>query len=83
MTPEEEVVRAERAKQILEDKLVRAALDGVRDLIIEQWRVSPVKDSEIRDWLWALYNASHKFEEVLRSHIETGKLAAHQLKHAA
>lgn len=79
MTPEEEVRRAAAAQQILNDPLVRSALDDIRATLIDQWYRSPVKDSELRDSLWALYCGAVKFEEVLRSHIETGKIASAQL----
>ncbi len=76
MTPQEEMMRAEKARQILEDPFVREALDDIKSTLIEQWRSAPVKDSDLKERLWALYNAAHKFEELMRSHIETGKLAS-------
>lgn len=79
MTPEEERVRAEQAKQILRNPLVREALDGIKNGLIEQWRSSPVKDSELREYLWSIYLGAGKFEELLQSHIETGKMAEVQL----
>lgn len=78
MTPEEELHRAERARQILEDPLVKEALKEIRDAIVEQWRTAPVKDSELKEKLWSIFGATHKFEQLLRSHIETGKMAAIQ-----
>jgi len=79
MKPEEELIRAEKARQVLEDKIVREALDGIKNAIIEGWRQSPVKDVEHREKLWSIYVGACKFEELLRSYIETGKLARAQL----
>lgn len=68
-------MRAERAHQILNDELVREALDGIKSGIVEAWRTAPVKDRDLKEQLWGLLNAAHKFEEVLQTHITTGKLA--------
>lgn len=76
MTPEEEIQRAEHANRILNDKLVQEALKGIRDAVIEQWRLCPVEKTQLRDYLHGLFNAAYKFEELLRSHVETGKMAA-------
>jgi hypothetical protein len=75
MTEQEELQRAEQAKQILRNPLVREALDGIKSGIIENWRQAPVKDTDLREKLWSIYAGACKFEELLQSHIETGKLA--------
>lgn len=80
MTPEEELIRAERAQQIINDPLVREALDGIKATIVESWRSAPVKDSEFREKLWAIYVGATKFEEIFRSYMDSGKLAAAQLR---
>lgn len=76
---EDERLRGERARQILEDPLVKSAMSDIKATLIEQWRISPVKDAELREYLWSIYLGACKFEELLASHIETGKLASHQL----
>lgn len=80
MTPEEELIRAEQAAQLLRNPLVRQALDGIKNGVIENWRQAPVKDKDLREYLWTIYVGACKFEELLQSHIETGKLAAASLK---
>jgi Holliday junction resolvasome RuvABC ATP-dependent DNA helicase subunit len=82
MKPQEELIRAERAKQILGDKLVREALDSIRSGLIENWRSTPLKDADLREKIWAIYVGACKFEEFLYEFIETGKLAQHTLDHA-
>lgn len=67
----------------MRNKLVREALDGIKDGVIQAWRQSPVKDTDMREKLWAIYAGACKFEELLQSHIETGKLAAAQLHERA
>lgn len=75
MTPEQEVMRGERARQILEDPLVVEAVTQIKSQLLEQWRLSPVKDTELRERLWAIYTGMHVFLEAFESHIATGKFA--------
>jgi len=76
MTPEEELQRAREVEQILGNKYVREALDEIREALVEQWQRTPVVDVNLREKIWGIYNGAIKFEQVLRSHIETGKMAA-------
>lgn len=80
MTPEEEISRAERARQVIEDPLVKAALADIEAGLIAQWRASPVKEKDLREHIWALYCAATKFREVFESVMQTGKLARIQLQ---
>ncbi len=80
MTPEEEIARGEKARQVLEDPLVRGALDDIKQSIIQQWSKCPVKDTDLKERLWGLFNAADKFEEILKTHIETGKMARIQVE---
>lgn len=79
MTPEEELARAQECQQILSNKHVREALGSIREALVEQWQRTPVKDSDLREKIWAIYCAAMKFEQILQSHIETGKMAAIQV----
>jgi hypothetical protein len=79
MSPEQEVQRGNRAQQILDDPLVKAALDDIGNRIIEQWRACPVKDVELREKLWMMFNVRHAFIDAMREHIDTGKLAKKSL----
>jgi hypothetical protein len=80
LTPEEEIIRAQHCKQILEDRYVKEALSDIREGIVHQWAKSPIKDTDHKEKLWALYNAVDKFEELLRTHIDSGKLARHEME---
>lgn len=75
MSPQDEIIRGERARQILEDPLVVEALSGIKSQLLEQWRLSPVKDTELRERIWAIYNGMHVFIDAFESHIATGKFA--------
>lgn len=75
-----DLARAERAKLILEDELVKGALADMKQRIVEAWEQSPVRDVEGREHLHRYLKVIGQFEGALRSHIETGKIAAHAIK---
>ncbi|TSP11445.1 hypothetical protein [Cupriavidus campinensis] len=75
-----EIARAERAKLILEDPMVAEALTAMRDHIMQAWQESPARDKEGREELFRYIKVIGQFESVFRTHIETGALAAHQLR---
>ena len=80
MEPEAEVWRAEKARQFLEDEMIKEALDGIKERLIEEWSKTPVKDPEMREKIWMMYNIHQNFIARLKEHIETGKLASLQLR---
>ena len=80
MTPEKEIERAEQARQLLDNPLLKEAFKSMQEGFIEVWYASPVKDKELRDTVHAMYCASRKLEEILRSVINGGKIAAENLK---
>jgi hypothetical protein len=75
-----EIARADRAKMILEDPMVVEALTAMRDHIMQAWQESPARDKEGREELFRYIKVIGQFESVFRTHIETGALAAHQLR---
>lgn len=81
LTPEEELRRAGQADQILNDPLVKAALDDIEANVLAWWEASEVKAQDFREKCWAIYCASRKFRGMLQTHIETGKLARAQIEH--
>lgn len=79
MNLEEEVIRAEKARQVLQDPMVLDALNDIETAVISQWHECPVKDQDMRERLWMMYGVSKQFRKILQSHIETGELAKAQL----
>ncbi|SPA24574.1 hypothetical protein CBM2637_A150027 [Cupriavidus taiwanensis] len=75
-----DVARAERARLILDDELVKGALSAMKARIVEAWEQSPVRDVEGREHLHRYLKVIGQFEGALRSHIETGKIAAHEIR---
>jgi len=79
MTLEEEALRGERAKQILEDPLVIAAFDEILKVTVDKWSDASTSDDgakKLRDF----YRATQLFRQVFENHINTGKMAEIQLK---
>lgn len=81
MSPDEEVIRGHRAAQILEDKLFREGCEETRKQILLAWESTPARDIEAREWMFKLYQASLRFEEIFIGYMNTGKVAADKLKH--
>jgi len=80
MTPEEEVRRAEQSRQALDLPIVKDTLDYMEREIMEAWATCPARDVEGREWLWRQMTATRKFRELLRGTMESGKIAAAQLR---
>lgn len=75
-----DVSRAEHAQRLVDDELLNAALDAIEQEVIRAWGDSRQADKDEKEALWQLYKTSQKFRAILIGHIETGKLAALNLK---
>ena len=85
MSQQEISNKAERARQLLGDKMLVDALDLIEQEIIDQWEACPVRDPEGRETLWKYYKISKKFRGILQGAVESGKVAAFReqsLKHS-
>ena len=80
MTPEEELSRAERARQILEDPMFSAAVKELDEALLLAIRKTAFNDSTLRNKVQDRYSALHDVLDILRTHIETGKLARAQIE---
>ena len=75
-----DINRAEAAKRILDDPLVKDALQAIEDGIVEAWKDVPLRDTEGREHLHRLLTAKRKFEAVFAAHMQNGQIAAAELK---
>lgn len=80
MTPGEEIERARRAQELLDNELLASALAAIETEVVEQWAACPARDKEGKEALWQLMKTSHKFRALLRGYVDTGKLATEQLR---
>lgn len=80
MTPEEELRRAEQARQVLEAPIVKDTLEFMERELFEAWLACPARDAEGREWLWRQAVTGRKFRDLLRGTMESGKLARERIQ---
>lgn len=80
MTPQEEIERAERARQILSDSFFKEHVAQIDLALQEAIRKTAFVDEKLREKLTHRWTALHDVLAALRSTMETGKLAAKQLE---
>lgn len=75
-----EVSRAKEAELLLSNPLLAAALESIKSEVVDEWGKCPIRDKEGKELLWQLYKTAERFENLLKGHIETGKLASDALR---
>ena len=73
---DDEIRRAESARQVLDHPLYKESFDTLRTEIVQQWETSPAADTEGREKLWLMLKLLERSQAHLQSLMETGKLAA-------
>lgn len=76
----EEVNRGEHAARILNDKLVRDALETMRKTVFHNIESSHFKNVDEREDLYKMLQAINKFEQQFISHINGAKKAKSRLE---
>ena len=72
--------RAAEAAFLLENPLLRAALDKIEKHTWSAWKQTKSGDTEKREQLWARYTGLMDFRRELTSTIMAGKIAANDLE---
>lgn len=80
MTPEEEVIRSEKARQLLEEPLLKEAFSILESAFINGIQTSAMKDHDLREKLCQMLICLKSVKQHLLTAIETGKLAEETLK---
>ena len=80
MTPIDEQTRGQAAQMLLDNEILRQALDAIESEVVDQWEKCPARDAEGKEALWQLFKTSKKFRAVLFGYVQTGKLASENLK---
>jgi hypothetical protein len=75
-----DISRAEAAKRIMDDPMVKEALQAIEDGIFAAWKDMPLRDTEGSEHLRRLLQAKKKFEAVFHAHMQNGALAAAELR---
>ena len=76
----EQQTRGQYAMSLLENELLKEALEAIEREVTEQWVSCPARDKDGKEACWQLIKTSRKFRDILTVYIETGKLATDQLK---
>lgn len=72
---EYEIVRGERAAQLLQEPLLVEAFETLQKELTDQWQKSPVRDVEGREKLYLSLLCLQRVQGQLATVLETGKVA--------
>lgn len=75
----QQIAEAERARQLLKDPMIVAALDEMRDTVYTNIRTSSFRQTEEREYLYLQLKAIDEFERKFKLRIQNGKLAESRL----
>lgn len=73
------MAEAERARQLLKDPMIVAALDELRNTVYTNIRTSSFKQKDEREYLYLQLKAIDEFERKFKIRITNGKLAESRL----
>jgi len=79
MNESELIARASGAQRLLNDPLLKEALETIERDVIEAFHACPVRDLEGMRILQTNLRLARQFKGILQGAIERGKLAAHDL----
>ena len=72
-------MRGKKAKALLEDELIRSALDDIREIVYGKIAASAFDEKEAREDCYRMLRAAEMFEGMLKRHINTGLAAEERL----
>lgn len=72
-------LRGREAQALLDNPLLKEALDTLRKATVEEWKNCPIRDKEGQTLLLQLAKVTDKFEGLLRGVVDTGKMAQHRI----
>ncbi|MDB5541975.1 MAG: hypothetical protein JWQ89_3702 [Devosia sp.] len=81
MTPEQELYRANRAKEVLDNEIYIEAFAAIEQELTDQWKSSPARDAEGREKLWLMQALLGKIKVSLEATMASGTVAKDQLRH--
>jgi hypothetical protein len=80
MSPQEELIRAGEAKQVVESQIFKDASEHVKEGIYAQMRRVPMSDEKMHTRLILALQVWGALEQYLDGIVQTGKLAAFQIE---
>jgi hypothetical protein len=82
-SPEGRVYRGDRAREVLQNEAFAWAFETTKSEIYESWQQTLAANAAERERLWLALQMLERVQEHLVQRLETGKLAARELKHRA
>lgn len=76
----QESERGWKAQELLDNDVLKQALDAIEAEVVAQWGACPARDKEGKEALWQLYKTSQKFRSLLLGYVQTGKMATDNLQ---
>lgn len=67
------ILRAQKAKAILDDSLIQEVFDGMLDAIVKEWLMA--QTSDVREACWAKQKNLEAFKKQFRKMVDTGTIA--------
>jgi hypothetical protein len=77
---EQRIFNGARAREVLENEAYQQAFADLKSEIKDTWEHSPSRDSEGREKLWLMLSLANKLETMLKTALDTGKLAERDLE---
>ena len=74
-----DVLRAEKARELLDNQLLKEALNTIESEVVKMWGEAPQRDKDGKEALWQLYQTAMKFRSILTSYINIGEFSRHKL----
>lgn len=74
----EQMARASRAAQLINDEIFAEAIDGLRAQLMARWLISP--DCDERERIWMSVHLVEQIRQALVTMISNGNLAQRQLE---
>ena len=78
MTPDEAKIRAERAKQLLDDPLLKESFDLAQTALIQAIRVAKTDQEAFKATI--AFQVFELVRDSIRTHIETGKIIEYNFR---
>lgn len=79
MTPDELIIRAERAKQLLAEPLIVEAFKRLESDVFEAWAKTGIRDKEGQHELLLMIQTARKFRAIFEQIVITGEIEAKNL----
>lgn len=80
MTQEEERIRGEQARQIIESPIWKEAWDEFEQSVLKKWRNEPNIETAGREALWLSLRIADKARKNIERVMQTGQMANRQLE---